>query len=131
MLIIYEFKILVCGGRDFKDEDLVFAYLFAICKRIRKGLSKSVPIIIIEGGATGADFFAGNFAKKFKYYFNIHHIREPANWDKYKKKAGMTRNRKMLEYNPKLCVAFEGENGTLDMVGLCKSNGIKTIKVKW
>lgn len=128
---MYEFKILVCGGRDFNDEDLEFAYLFKVCQNIRKGLDKSIPIVIIEGGAKGADFLAGKFSKRYKHHFNIHHIRVHANWKKYKKKAGMIRNKQMLEYNPKLCIAFEGGNGTLNMVGLCKSNGIKTVKVKW
>lgn len=129
--MIFDFKILVCGGRDFKDRELEFDCLYRICKRIRKSLDPSIPIVIIEGGARCADRFAKQFAKRYKHKFNINHLQIPADWDRYGNSAGMRRNKKMRDTNPLLCVAFQGGTGTENMVGLCIEHGIKVKQIHW
>lgn len=54
----------------------------------------------------------------------------PANWSKYKKKAGPIRNQQMLdEGKPDLVVAFSGGTGTADMVHRAKVANVKVIEI--
>lgn len=58
---------------------------------------------IIHGDADGADTLADKAAR----LFNLEVIPVPAEWDKYHKRAGMIRNRKMLDdYKPDILLAF-------------------------
>lgn len=110
-------KILVCGGRSFFDYK-------KICQILDQFISEEV--IIIHGGASGADALANIWA-----ITNNKEIREyKANWDKYGKAAGPIRNSKMLEENPNIVIAFPGGRGTADMVFKSKQLNIKVIEVK-
>lgn len=124
------FKILVCGGRDYEDEEFVHKYLYRICQRISKN-DRRRHIVIIEGGAKGADSFAKNFAIKFKDHFRLQLIHMPADWERYGKKAGMKRNESMADLEPNICIAFPGGVGTLNMVSICAERGIRYQKVRW
>jgi hypothetical protein len=105
-------RILVCGGRDFSDRSLLERILdLSLDKWGADG------IVIIHGGARGADTLAGEWAK----YHNIECIEEKADWEKYGKRAGPIRNQKMLdEHKPEIVVAFPGGTGTTHMVLLAK-----------
>lgn len=84
-------------------------------------------IVIIHGGATGADNAAGNFACM---NFCIEEV-FPANWQKYNKAAGFVRNKKMLvEGKPDLVVAFPGGKGTANMVKLARAAGVKVMEIE-
>lgn len=104
-------KVLVCGGRDFQNENFVWESLDAI-----------VIDLLIEGGANGADKCAHDYAVQMR----IPHLTVPANWPLYGKKAGILRNIKMLkEYRPDLVVAFPGGNGTAHMVRIAREAGVE------
>jgi hypothetical protein len=106
-------RVIVCGGRNFVDQDFVFLVLSAINAR--------TPITgILHGGAKGADQFADEWAKGICPRYAFH----PA-WDIYGKSAGPKRNQRMIdEGKPNLVVAFPGNRGTADMVRRAKLAGV-------
>lgn len=99
-------RVLVCGGREFRDEVRVNAVLDA-----QHGLQ---PItLIIQGGASGADALAGHWARANKVKQRVFE----ADWARYGRAAGGIRNQQMLdEAKPDLVVSFPGGPGTTDMV---------------
>lgn len=110
-------RVLVCGGRDFNDALTLGSWLGGIHKD--HGIS-----VLIHGGARGADFMAGKFAEWQGIPVKVY----PADWDKDGKAAGPIRNARMLaEGKPDLVVAFEGGNGTADMVAKAKRAGVKVL----
>jgi hypothetical protein len=106
-------RILVCGGRDYADTKLLERILdCAVDKWGKDG------IVIIHGGARGADSLAGRWAE----YHKIECIEEKADWKKHGKSAGPIRNQKMLdEHAPDIVVAFPGGTGTAHMVKISKN----------
>lgn len=112
-------RILVCGGRDFSDRDLVFRTLDALARRAVIG-------VVIEGNASGADRIAGYWARKKR----IRNLKFPADWKAHGKAAGPIRNRRMLsEGRPDLVVAFPGGRGTADMVSAARKAGVEVMLV--
>lgn len=78
------------------------------------------PSTIIHGGAKGADIIAAEFGKRA----GMNVIEVPAEWDKHGKKAGMIRNRLMLdEYKPHMVLAFPMPN-SIGTIG-CINEAIK------
>jgi hypothetical protein len=110
------YRVLVCGGRDFDDHDLMFRVLNGILSdRWGEGLT------IIHGGARGADRLAGSWAE----YKGVDVEVYLADWNKHGKQAGYIRNSQMLEEGqPDLVVAFEGGRGTAMMVELAHDEGV-------
>jgi len=145
-------RILVCGGRNFgrvvrtkptiaaespevlarlEEYEYIQAELGHIVTRYSTNYYPNdnwlpTDTLIIEGGATGvdsaaADFAAVNFCKLEEY---------PADWKQHGRSAGYIRNKQMLfEGKPDLVVAFPGGKGTAMMVDLATSAGIKVIKM--
>lgn len=120
-------RILVCGGRDYHDANAVF-------DELHKLASEHGHLIIIEGGAAGADLFAQGWAEQYLHGL----ITERADWRKHGRSAGPIRNAKMLsEHKPDLVLAFPspvrglvdprtGDNtGTGDMVQRARDAGVE------
>ena len=108
-------KVLVCGGRDYNRQDLVFETLRAFD-----------PTCIVQGGATGADALAREFADRYA----VKCVTYNANWFKHGKAAGPIRNQAMLDFErPEVVVAFKGGRGTEDMVRRSKKAGIPILYV--
>lgn len=111
-------RLLVCGGRGFRDHDFVFGVLSRVM--IERG-----PIeIVMTGGAPGVDGIAGAWARENRIELDVYH----ADWS-LGKKAGPLRNQRMIdEGNPNLVVAFRGSRGTEDMMRRAYHAGIEVIK---
>jgi len=144
-------RILVCGGRDFghvirtkptpaeeppriQAKIMEYQYVQTVLNAATMAYSTErndednwLPhdIVIIEGGARGADAAALDFA-----VVNFtQHRQFKANWTKYRKAAGAIRNQKMIdEGKPDLVIAFPGNNGTADMVAKAKAANIPVIE---
>lgn len=114
-------RVLVCGGRDYKNRTLVFETLDNIV--INHGPIDS----IIHGNASGADTLAHVWALSR----DITPIPVPADWQRHGLSAGPIRNRKMItDHNPDLVIAFPGGKGTKNMIDLARNASIEVIEVK-
>ena len=112
-------RVLVCGGRDF--------YHFGVVNMVLSKYENEPNLVIIQGGAKGADFLA----KAWADWRSIPCEEYPADWKQYGKRAGNIRNAQMLnEGKPDLVIAFRGGRGTADMVDKATHAGIKVVEVK-
>ena len=110
-------RVLVCGGRDFADQACVY--------RVLDHLHARQPFaVLIEGGATGADALARQWAVDR----GVPNQTFRAEWDKHGPAAGPLRNARMLaEGAPDLVVAFTGSNGTANMVRQARAAGVRVV----
>ncbi len=112
-------RVLVCGGRNYKDAPTVYWQLGK--------LHRERPFsAVITGGAWGVDKIAEHWAARNALPCDVYE----ANWKTHGKAAGPKRNQRMLkESKPDLVVAFPGGRGTADMVRRAKTAGIDVIDV--
>ena len=113
-------RVLVCGGRNYDDQDTLDGVLNAIYA--------NTPITeILHGGASGADAMADDWAT----LAGVRSRSFPAQWKTFGRRAGPIRNGLMLlEGKPDLVVAFPGGAGTRDMVAQAKRKGVPVRAVK-
>lgn len=121
-------RVLVTGGRKYRNRDAVFRALDAI------EAEKQVEIIVVEGGqrgyekgrpVCGADFFANQWAAERGRVCLTHYAR----WETEGSAAGPIRNSQMLTLaKPHLCVAFPGGPGTADMREKAETAGVDIIE---
>lgn len=108
-------RVLVCGGRDYRNPQAVYSALDAL-----DGVT-----CIIEGGAQGADCYAAEWADKT----GTPHMQFNADWKAYRRAAGPIRNKRMLdEGKPDLVLAFPGGRGTANMISQAQKAGVKVIE---
>jgi predicted Rossmann-fold nucleotide-binding protein len=123
-------RVLVTGGRDYRDAARVAAVLQAV--HSKHGISA-----VIQGGADGADRLCAEWAWDRAIpvatvnadWENITRpgalIKTRRDGTKYDALAGLHRNERMLaEKNPDCCIAFPGGTGTAHMLGLMKKSGL-------
>lgn len=105
------FKVIIAGGRDFVDYNLLREKVNNIL--IDKRLTHK--IVIVSGCARGADTLGMRYASE-----NIFDVDEyPADWDKYGKKAGYMRNVEMAENADALIAFWDGKSkGTKHMIDI-------------
>jgi len=113
-------KVAVTGGRSFFARSFVYEVL--------DELRVTLPItFLIEGGATGADRFAQEWAVER----GIPYLTFEANWKAAGNAAGHWRNRRMLLVGrPERVIAFPGGTGTADMKRQARENHIEVIDLK-
>lgn len=124
-------KIIVTGGRDFKDREFVFRVLNAL-------QAEGGPITeLVEGGATGVDAHCRAWAKQ-----NLHGEGQwkvctwistvKANWALFGRAAGPLRNAAMCtkHRDAAALIAFPGGRGTESCVAVAHRVGIPVIRVK-
>jgi len=114
-------RVLVCGGRDFNDNDWIWNALLGIEWIFDKRIQT-----IIHGGARGADQGGAKWG--------VTHGREVltfiADWKNLGKSAGFIRNKAMLvDGKPDIVLAMPGGKGTAHTVKLAKQMNIPTIEV--
>jgi hypothetical protein len=101
-----EFRVLVCGGRNYSDRKKFISTMDAI------DVERQITLII-QGGASGAD----SLAKLWALRAAVPYIEFRADWNKNGRAAGPLRNQKMIDQGrPDLVVAFQGGRGTSDMM---------------
>lgn len=112
-------KVLICGGRDFNNPDL-------LNDTLDKAHSERPFSLVIHGDYKGADYRA----KAWAIARGIQEARFPANWFRLGKKAGPIRNAAMLLHGkPDLVIAFPGGDGTADMVARAKRAGVPVTEI--
>lgn len=106
-------RVLVCGGRSYNDAKHIYDTLNCFMEN---------GMVVIHGGATGADFHAATWA--IARGFEV--VMFEADWAKHGRAAGPIRNTKMLvEGKPDVVLAFPGGRGTADMVNKAKKAGVR------
>lgn len=124
-------RILVCGGRDFEDYELIRNTLEdVVAKRgwVYDDEYNMPNVVLIHGGAKGADLLVDQWG--VTNWLKIEEYK--ADWNTYGKSAGMIRNRQMLEEGkPDLVVAFPTKKsvGTWGMVKIAREAGVEVIVI--
>lgn len=115
------FKVIVAGGRDFKNYDLLKRKLDHI-------LQNQTNIEIVSGVAAGADLLGEKYAAEKKYPIKRFH----ADWDNFGRSAGPRRNEEMAQY-AQACVCFwdQRSSGTRSMISLAKKYKLKLLVVHY
>lgn len=117
------FRVLICGGRDYADS-------VAVERRLEAGRARLAgtgrELVVIEGGASGADAFAHRWAHRNGVKLETY----PADWEAHGKAAGPIRNAHMLSTMPDVVLAFPGGRGTADMVRRARLAGIPVVEVE-
>jgi len=123
-----EFRVLVCGGRDYDNRAYFFRFMDRVLETIRgTGDSPKRNAVIIHGGAKGADSLANDYGTER----GLRVVLYPADWKTHGRAAGPIRNIKMLtEGQPHVIIAFKGGNGTADMIRQGKKAGVPVYEVK-
>lgn len=107
-------KIIVCGGRDWRDAG-------AVDRVLTVAHEKRNIAMIITGGAKGADGLAARWA----HANAIPYLTAPANWQKYGDAAGPVRNEWMIDQVVDGVIAFPGGRGTADLIARARRADVK------
>lgn len=108
-----EFRVIIAGGRDFNDYELLKKKLDNLLRLKRK----SSEITIVCGKARGADSLGEKYA--IEHGFKI--AEYPAQWDKHGLSAGYKRNLVMAQNADALVAFWDGKSkGTSHMIKLAK-----------
>lgn len=115
-------RVLVCGGRDYRDQ--------ATVDRVLDGLLPSMKLLI-HGAATGADSCAQHWARtRMAEGADILVDLYPPDWKRHGRAAGHIRNAEMLaQGKPDLVVAFPGGRGTENMVTRAIAAGVTVWRI--
>ena len=111
------FKVIIAGGRQFSDYELLKAKcdLFLQQKRVTHS------IIIVSGTARGADSLGERYAHERGYAVEKY----PADWEQHGKAAGPIRNAEMAENADALIAFWDGQSkGTKSMINIAKTKGL-------
>jgi len=118
--------VLVCGGRDYDDEP-VFDRIMDSFLSVFRDEHPHTRLVIVHGGARGADRLAGMWAKSR----GVPVVVCPADWDAHGKSAGIIRNVEMLKkWIPAVVIAFPGGRGTAHMMMIARKAGVYVHEVK-
>jgi len=114
-------KLIIAGGRDFSDYNLLKQSVFNITRKLKKQ-----ELIIISGGANGADRLGERFAEEFGFETIIY----KANWKAFGKVAGLHRNNEMSQ-NSDMLLAFwdKKSKGTKHMIETAIKDYLKVVVV--
>lgn len=108
-------RVLVCGGRNYTNREAIFGALHALAEQ-------HGWLTVIEGGAAGADWLAGEWARLC--YHGL--VTIEADWKKHGNAAGPIRNEQMLtSTKPDMVLAFPGGRGTADMIARARKAGVE------
>jgi hypothetical protein len=121
-------RVLVTGGRSYANKMRVWSTLNQL-------LQEHGDLVVIEGGADGADAFARAWCARARRSperrDKVHLITEEADWDRHGKAAGPIRNARMLlVHKPDLVVAFSGGRGTANCVEQARKLGVEVREIE-
>ena len=104
-------RLIVAGGRDFKDMQRACAILDHVVSK------QTGEITVVCGMARGADAIGYAWAKARGYKI----AEFPADWNTHGKSAGYKRNKQMAEYATHCVCFWDGlSRGTKHMIDLCE-----------
>lgn len=108
-------KVIIAGGRDFNDFDL-------LCEKVDKILSRQDRVEIVSGAARGADRLGERYADERGYELK----RFIPDWGNQGKAAGYIRNEEMAGYADALILFWDGQSkGSAHMLKMAYMYGLK------
>ena len=108
-------KVIIAGGRTFKDYDL-------LCRKADVFLSRQSEIEIVSGAAKGADKLGEKYAEERDFSIK----RFPADWGTFGNAAGYRRNVEMAVYGDALIAFWDGSSkGTEHMINIAREQDLK------
>jgi hypothetical protein len=118
-------RLLVCGSRDWTDRALLAR---VIDQAVTDHAQGRAGVLLIEGGARGADRLAAELARVRGWQLEEH----PADWRGEGRAAGPRRNARMLrEGHPERVLAFTDDlsasRGTADLVRRARAAGLSVL----
>lgn len=121
--------VLVCGGRKYPQNGTVPCVLDDLLIRPDDPMPVAIRVLV-EGGGTGADRAASNWASINWVVNNTYQ----AQWDAHGPAAGPMRNQTMLDTEkPDIVIAFPTpgarNKGTRHMMGIARARGVPVIEV--
>lgn len=110
-------RILVTGSRDWDDRATIYRAL-----EEARGDTPHDQMVLVEGGATGADSIALAYAESMDWGIEEHR----AKWPVYGRRAGIIRNVEMVDAGADICLAFIKDNspGATHCAGYAEATGI-------
>ena len=121
-------KIIIAGGRDFNNYELLRSSMVNILSLILPPTMRPGEVTIVSGGARGADTLGERYAHETNMMLKIF----PAEWDKYGKSAGYRRNELMAEYGNVLVACWDGQSrGTKHMIDIAKARGLRVFIINY
>lgn len=112
------YRVIVAGSRGFGKSSLLYAALDNLLSKVKE----NDEIVIVSGGANGADKLGEQYAKERGYKLQVY----PADWDQYGKAAGPIRNKQMAENADALVAFWDGKSrGTKNMIDEAAKHGLK------
>ena len=114
-------KVIVAGGRDFNNYDL-------LAEKLNKLFSQRNDVVIVSGMAKGVDSLAVKYAEQHKLRVSEF----PAEWQKHGKASGFRRNVEMARFAD-ACVCFwNGKSpGTEHMINTAKRLNLNLRIIKY
>ena len=107
--------IIIAGSRTFDDYDLLARKMDHLTQNLDE-------IEVVSGGARGADELGERWARERGHQLRIF----PADWNRFGRQAGFTRNAEMAGYATHLVAFFDGSSaGTKHMIQLAKKYNLK------
>ena len=115
-------KVVVAGCRDYDDYAQAKAYIdFCLSTIVEDN-----TIVIVSGGASGADALGERYAREKGWAIERH----PADWETYGRSAGPRRNEEMAKICDYVICFWDGESrGTKSMIESAKKHG-KPFRIK-
>lgn len=119
-----EFKLIVAGGRDFSDVELLDVSI----RQVLAELPDDYVVSIVSGMAQGADKLGYEWAVQnqctvYKYY---------ADWQQYGKRAGYLRNEAMAKVASGLLALHDGvSKGTAHMIHTARAKDLYVKVIKY
>jgi len=114
-------KVIIAGGRDFNDYDL-------LCRKTDIILSRQDEIEIVSGVAKGADKLGERYANERGYPIK----RFPPDWNHHGNRAGFIRNEDMALYADALILFWDGRSrGSQNMLKIGSVIGLKIRIVRY
>jgi hypothetical protein len=125
-------RIIIAGGRDFSDYELLHKECDRIIKSLLEWEEVKPEIEVVSGTANGADLMGENWARQHR----INVKRFTPNWNGLGKRAGYVRNEQMALYakedNGVLIAFWDGKSkGTKYMIDLAKKHGLKVFVINY
>ena len=119
-----EVKVIIAGSRGFQDYEL----LRDSCDHKLSEVSKTHSVVIISGGARGADTLAKDYAEDRNYALVV----MEADWETHGKSAGYKRNQEMANNATHLIAFWDGQSrGTKHMIDIAKKADLPTYVVNY